>query len=81
MTVALEVRMARVVWEPVQARFCARLEQWVTPEVLRAYPADVLPDQPPRLLGRRCPQAELCNRIERPTCVWAGTQPDYDPLI
>lgn len=72
--------MATVVWEPIQPKYCERVDHWVTLEVLRAYPAEFLPDHPPRLLSHRCPEASLCNQLEKPACAWAGTQPDYDPL-
>jgi hypothetical protein len=72
--------MARVVWEVVKAAHCDRVGELVTLEVRRVYPADVLPDQPPRVLAHRCSRALQCNQMDRPTCRWAGTLPGYDPF-
>jgi hypothetical protein len=56
------------------------LGEEVVLEVQRVYGADILPDQPPRLLARRCSQGLACNMMERPACKWAGTLPGYDPF-
>jgi hypothetical protein len=52
----------------------------VTIQVKVVYPLDILPDQPPRVLARRCSKGMDCNQLERPSCVWAGTNPGYDPF-
>lgn len=72
--------MARVVWEVLKTQNCDRVGEVVTLEVQRAYPADILPDQPPRVTARRCSRGMACNQMDKPTCCWAGTLPGYDPL-
>ena len=72
--------MATVIWRPVQTKRCERVGQIATLEVQLVYPAESLPDQPARVRARRCSLALRCNQQDRATCVWAGTQPEYDPL-
>jgi hypothetical protein len=43
------------------------------------YPMDELPD-PPRVLSHRCSHGQECNQLGKAACVWAGTNPDYDPF-
>lgn len=46
------------------------------------YPADVLLHvQGPRVLSRRCSLDMECNRMDTVACVWAGTNPNVDPLL
>jgi hypothetical protein len=71
--------MAETVWEIFRKQRCARIHQVVTLEVERVYAAEFLPDQPPRVIGRRCSQALACNQLDHPACTWAGTS-DYDPF-
>lgn len=72
--------MNRVAWEPVKGICCERVGEDVTLQVKVIYPLDILPDQPPRVLARRCLKSMDCNQLERPSCVWAGTNPGYDPF-
>ena len=72
--------MATVVWEPVKSQKCDRVGEWVSLEVRLAYPADFLPDQPPRVIARRCSHAMACNPSDHPGCSWSGTWPGHDPL-
>jgi hypothetical protein len=44
------------------------------------FPADQLPDQPPQVVAHRCSHALRCNLDERPSCIWAGTNPAFDPF-
>jgi hypothetical protein len=43
-------------------------------------PAEWLPEGPPRVIAHRCSQAVDCNLDNRASCVWAGTNPAYDPF-
>jgi hypothetical protein len=72
--------MAETVWEVVRCEHCDRVDEDVTLEVCRVYPIESLPDQPPRVIARRCSRAVYCNQLDRPTCQWAGTAPGYDPF-
>ncbi len=72
--------MAETVWETVCTERCTRIGQVVSLEVCRVYAAEFLPDQPPRIIGRRCSEALACNQLDLPTCRWAGTSPTYDPF-
>jgi hypothetical protein len=72
--------MSHVIWEPIKCAVCGRIGQQVLLEAQLVYPADHLPDQPPRVLAHRCSQGLACNGLDRPGCVWAGTLPGYDPF-
>jgi len=72
--------MSHVVWEPIKRARCERFGEVVALEAKLIYPAEFLPNQPPRVLGRRCSKAMDCNQLDRPTCCWAGTLPGYDPF-
>lgn len=72
--------MSTVRWEPVREQFCERIEERVSLEAELAYPAEHLPDQPPRVVAHRCSRGMVCNLFDKPTCCWSGTQPGYDPL-
>jgi hypothetical protein len=67
-------------WEVIQTCFCAHVEQEVALESELVFPADFLPDQNPRVLGHRCTQGLMCNQFSQSACVWAGTNPSYDPF-
>lgn len=71
--------MAEKTWEVSKVCFCQHVNQNVALEAEVIYPIDFLPDQP-RLLGHRCSLGLQCNRFEKATCVWAGTNPDHDPF-
>jgi hypothetical protein len=72
--------MAWVEWRSVRHEYCERAGEGVDLEAQVAYPSDVQPDQPPRVLSHRCSLGVACNQFDRPTCCWAGTQPDHDPF-
>jgi hypothetical protein len=72
--------MAWVTWEAIRWQHCERVNERVALEARLVYPADTLPDQPPRVMAHRCSKAMTCNQFDRPTCCWAGTLPAYDPL-
>ena len=72
--------MARVIWAPIKRRMCERMAEEVALEARMVLPADLLPDQPPRVIAHRCSHGIRCNLFNRPSCCWAGTLPEYDPF-
>ena len=64
----------------MKVRFCDHAECEVALEVQVVYPSEILPDQPPRIIAHRCSQGVACNLNDKPSCVWAGTNPEYDPF-
>lgn len=70
--------MAEKAWQVNRVFYCDRVQQVVTIETELIYPADILPDQP-RVVARRCSNAKECNLYEKPTCVWSGTNPNFEP--
>ena len=72
--------VASCVWSPIKRAICERIGEEVTLEVRMVFPADILPDQPPRVLAHRCSRGIECNLFDKPSCCWAGTLPEYDPF-
>ncbi len=72
--------MATKTWQSMKKYYCPRVQQEITLETLVVYPAEHLPDQPPRVLGHRCSAGLKCNLMDKPGCVWSGTNPGYNPL-
>lgn len=70
--------MAEKIWKVEKIKFCEHVEENVAIENEVAFPAEYLPEQPPRILARRCSHAIECNLLEKPTCVLCGTNPDLD---
>ncbi len=68
-------------WEPLKIRFCDHAGCDVTLEAEVVYASGILADQPPRLLGHRCSNGVECSLQKQASCVWAGTNPAYDPFI
>ena len=73
--------MAVVTWKTIKNTGCERVGEIVSLEARVVYPAEWLPDQPPRILAHRCSKGMECNQMNTPTCMWAGTLPGYDPFI
>jgi len=71
--------MAVKVWETIKVQYCHHVSQEVGLEAEVIYPADFLPDLP-RVVCHRCSQAFTCNLDGRPACMWAGTNPAFDPF-
>ena len=72
--------MAVKTWEAVKIRYCDHASAEVALEAEKIYPSDILSDQPARLLAHRCSRGVECSQNNRSACVWAGTNPDYDPF-
>ncbi len=71
--------MTTRIWEVSKVSYCDHVKKEVSLESERLYPADFLPD-PPRVLAHRCSLGQQCNQFSQPTCIWACTNPDYDPF-
>ncbi len=67
-------------WQILKVNYCHHAQAQVGLEALLVYPAEWLPEQPPRVLRHRCSHALACNLVEHQSCVWAGTNPLYDPF-
>lgn len=72
--------MSHMRWEPIKQIRCDRVRQEVILEARVVYPAEIMPDQPPRVLAHRCSLGMRCNLFDKPACAWAGTLPGYDPF-
>lgn len=73
--------MAVTTWQAIKVQYCHHVKSEVELQAQTVYPAEWLPDQPPRILAHRCSHAFACNLDGRPSCVWAGTNPSYDPFL
>ena len=73
--------MSLVTWKTVKSMECERVGEEVALEARVVYPAEHMPDQPPRILAHRCSKGLECNQLNVPTCVWAGTLPGFDPFV
>lgn len=72
--------MAEKRWETINVKFCDRAGCEVSLEAEFVYPAEFMPDQPARLVSKRCSRGLECNMWNSMTCVWAGTNPMHDPF-
>ena len=72
--------MAVKTWKVVKISYCDRARQEVSFDAEVVYPAEWLPDQPPRVLNHRCSRAARCNLLNIPVCLWSATNPSYDPF-
>jgi len=72
--------MAWVTWQAVKTQVCERIGEEAALEVRFVYPADIMPDQSPRVIAHRCSHGMRCNQLGKPSCQWAGTLPGYDPF-
>lgn len=73
--------MSVKIWEPIKICFCNHVSQEVALEAEMVYPPEWLPDQSPRILAHRCSHGAACNLDNRPSCIWAGTNPNIDPFL
>jgi len=72
--------MAFRTWEVSRISYCEHVGHEIALEAEKVYPAENLPDQPARVVARRCSNALACNCMDKPGCIWSGTQPDYQPF-
>jgi len=67
-------------WQTIKVQYCHHVQSEIGMEADVVYPAEWLPDQPPRILAHRCSQGMVCNLEGKPSCIWAGTNPSFDPF-
>ena len=72
--------MAFKTWRVVKVRYCDHAGEEVALEAQMVYPSEWLPEQPHRKLAMRCSHGVHCSVCDGPNCVWAGTNPNYDPF-
>ena len=73
--------MDRKVWQTIKVQHCAHVGKEVSLEAEILYPADHMPEQGgPRVVAHRCSRGLECGLMEEAACVWAGTNPAYDPF-
>lgn len=73
--------MAYRTWQTIKLHYCHHIEEEVAMQADTVFPAEWMPEQPPRVLAHRCSRGKECNLDTRPSCVWAGTNPGYDPFL
>ena len=67
-------------WQTIKIQYCHHAGESVGLEAEVVYPPEWLPDQPPRIFAHRCSHGLACNLDGRPSCIWAGTNPTFDPF-
>jgi hypothetical protein len=67
-------------WEVSKIKYCEHVGHEIALETELVYPAEFLPDQPPRVVAQRCSNGLACNAMEKPGCVWCGTRPNHQPI-
>jgi hypothetical protein len=72
--------VAERTWQVQKIKYCAHVGHEIALETEVAYPAEQLPDQPPRIIAHRCSNAIECNMTEKAACALCGTNPDLDPV-
>ena len=72
--------MTEKTWQTIKLQYCHHADSEVGLEAEVVFPPEQLPDQPPRILAHRCSHGLTCNLDGRPSCIWAGTNPAYDPF-
>ena len=72
--------MTEKTWQTLKYQYCHHADTEVSLEAEMVFPPEQLPDQPPRIFAHRCSHGLACNLDGRPSCIWAGTNPTYDPL-
>lgn len=77
----MEDGMADKEWIKIKTHYCDHVNEAVDLQAEAVFPAEILPDQPPRLGAHRCEQGYLCSLSDQAACVWAGTNPAFDPFI
>lgn len=72
--------MAEKRWQTIQVKHCDHVGCEVKLQALVVLPPEYLPDQPARVEAHRCSSGLQCSTFTKPTCKWAGTNPDHDPF-
>lgn len=61
--------------EVITCRYCGHAKEDVTIETRFVYPAEIFPDQPPRIQSRNCSHYLDCNLQDKTVCTFAATSP------
>ena len=72
--------MAFRTWQIEKIKYCEHVGHEIALEADVIYPAEELPDSPPRIVAHRCSNAAACNMMDKAACKWCGTNPDVDPM-
>jgi hypothetical protein len=72
--------MTEKTWETEKICYCQHVNQQVALQAEVVFPAEWLPDQAPRILAHRCSKGLECNLDDRAACLWAGSNPAFDPF-
>jgi hypothetical protein len=73
--------MAEKHWEVIKEIQCRRAGCKAALEVEVVYPAEFMPDQAARITAQRCSLGQNCSMLGQVACMWAGSNPDYDPFL
>ncbi len=68
------------VWQTIKVQYCRHAGGEVALEAEVLYPGEHLPDQGARIVAHRCSRGVECGLLSEASCVWAGTNPSYDPF-
>jgi hypothetical protein len=72
--------MAERTWQVSKIKYCEHVGHEIALENEVVYPAEFLPDQPPRIIARRCSNAIECNMMDPTACEWCGTNPGHEAV-
>jgi len=72
--------MAEKIWVVEKSKYCEHVGHEILIENEILLPAEHLPEQPPRIVARRCSCALECNLMEHPACALCGTNPNLDTV-
>ena len=72
--------MATKVWQTIKVQYCRHAGGEVALEAEVLYPEEHLPEQGARVVAHRCSRGVDCGLLSEASCVWAGTNPTYDPF-
>jgi hypothetical protein len=73
--------VAEETWNVIKICYCDHAGEDVGLEVKVVYPVEWLPDQPPRIRAHRCSHGLQCNLEGKPSCIWSGANPVFDPFV
>jgi len=65
-------------WQVNKIQYCEHAGHEIALETEVVFPAEQMPDQPPRILARRCSNAIECNLMDKSSCSWCGTNPGHE---
>jgi hypothetical protein len=80
MLISQEIEMAERAWQVEKIKYCEHVGHEIALENEVVYPAEYLPDQPPRIIAHRCSNAVECNMMDKASCALCGTNPELDPV-